>query len=200
MQVRRCEFATLLHGLEGFAVDKREAAAAEIGTHVDRSGIEPFPLAHDAGQGEGIVGIGEQVLSEIVTPGGDLGRGSLAGGGAGAAETDGNGFLLPAVFEDFRAFDENCGAGGGLVADHLRRAGAAARRADTLAVGAGGDDYALAGLEGLGSLVDGFEGMLAGAGAVVTGLGGLLVHVIGLGEFKRLFPEGKLSAVGQACI
>ena len=72
--------------------------------------------------------------------------------------------------------------------------------ADALAVGAGGDDDALAGLEELGGLVDGFEGVFAGAGAGVAGLGGLVVDVVGLGEFERLFPGGILGAVGQAAV
>jgi len=66
-----------------------------------------------------------------------------------------DGFLLPAVFQHFRAFNEDSCPWGGLVADHLRRTRAAAHRTDALAVGARCDDHAFARLEDLGGLVDG---------------------------------------------
>src|SRR5208337_3677939 len=67
-----------------------------------------------------------------------------------------------------------------------------------LAVGAGGDDHALAGLENLGGLVDSAKGPRVGAGSVVVGFGGVVVYEISLREFQRLFPGDKLRAVGQA--
>src|SRR5690606_4297907 len=101
------------------------------------------------------------------------------------------------VGDDLGAFDDDVGAGGGLVADHLVRAGAAAGGADHFAVNAFGDDDAFAGLEDLGGLVDGLEGAGLGAGAGVIGVGGLAVDVVGLGEGQRLFPHGKLGAIGE---
>src|SRR5450631_437167 len=100
--MRRRKFAKLLHRLQRFAINKHQSSPADIRTHVHRLGIQPFPLAHDAGQGKWIVGIGKHVACEIATPCGDLGLWGLAGGAAWSTKTNWNGLLLPAVLEDFR--------------------------------------------------------------------------------------------------
>ena len=198
-QMRHRQFAKLFHRLQRFAVDKHQSAAPEKRPHVDGSGIEPYPTPHDAGQRKGLVGIGEHRAIEFVAPGGNgwLRRTALA---PKTGETNWNGLLHPTVFQDFRAFDENLRPRSGLVTDHLRGTRTSARRAYALAVGARGDHHALAGLEHLGSLVDGAERPPLRARSVVVGLGMVIVYVVGLGEFRRLFPGGILGAVGQTRI
>ena len=168
--MRHRQFAKLFHRLQRFAVDKHQSAAPEKRPHVDGSGIEPYPTAHDAGQGKGLVGIGEHRAIEFVAPGGNgwLRRTALA---PKTGETNWNGLLHPTVFQDFRAFDENLCPRSGLVTDHLRGTRTSARRAYALAVGARGDHHAFAGLEHLGSLVDGAEWPPLRARSVVVGLG-----------------------------
>ena len=87
--------------------------------------------------------------------------------------------------------------GARLIADHLGRAGAAARRTDTFAIGAGGDNDAFARLEQLGSLVDGAERPRLVARTVVVSIGRAVVDIIGLREGQRLLPAWKFGPVRQ---
>ncbi len=197
LQMRHCQFVELLHRLQRFAVHKDQPAAAEIRTHVHGSGIQPHPTACHAGQGEGLVGIGEHRAGELVPPYSDFGL-ILARPGPAETRARRKGYFLPIACQHLRAFDVDLRSWRGFETDHLTRPRTAARRVDGLAVDARSDDHAFARLQDLGGLVDGAERPRSAAWAIVAGPVGLIVHVVGLRECQRLFPGGILSAVGQA--
>ena len=61
-------------GSSGLPSTKTSPRRRKYGPMSTDFGVEPFPIARDAGQGEGIVGIGEHVAGEVVLPCGDLRR------------------------------------------------------------------------------------------------------------------------------
>ena len=164
-----------------------------------RSGIEPLPTAHDAGEGKRLVTVGKHRAGQFVAPGGDgwLSRSTQA---SNASTADRTGHLCPAVLQDFRAPDEHLRAGRGFVADHLRRTRPAACRPHALTINPCGDYDALAGLQHLGSLADGAERPRAAARTVVVSGGSTGIDVVHLRERQGLFPCGVRGAVGQARI
>ena len=194
-QTRRRQFALLLHRLQRLAVDEHQSTPSQKRPHVNHARIEPRPAAHDAGEGEGLVGIGKHRGREFVSPSGHRRRRPAL---ASRPSTRRNGLLHPAVLQHLGAFDEHLGSGSGFVADHLRRARPAAGRAHALTIDARGDHHALARTQQLGGLVDGAEGARLRTRTVVVGPRIAVVHIVGLRERQRLFPCGVWRAVGKA--